>query len=398
MRPSPMGRLSPAPVGAGVCPSTTVSVQAVSDWEAFAALEPEWNALLRRSGADAIFLTWEWIQSWREAAGAGVRPLVLTARTGDGALVGAAPFYRTTLRLADVVPYRTLRVLGDHPTGAEYPDWIAAAEVAETVLRALAKALAARGDWDCLWMPRVSGWSGARERLTAAASAAGLRCHLRVKPFAAIPLPGTPQALWTQVSANQRSTLQRARAKVLGRPGVRFVACESPADLPRFLEALFRLHHRRWLLKGEEGTFRRNPEGARFYERFAPRAQACGWLRFYGLEEDGELKAVQVGYVYGGAFHQLQEGFDPEYAAGAGNVVRALALERCVAEGLHTYDFLGGSSEHKRRWGAQVRDGYDLFLGRRSLRTAPLFWRELWPSGRYLRPAGGGDCEGARGA
>src|SRR5688572_20762205 len=171
MRPSPMGRLSPAPVGAGVCPSTTVSVQAVSDWEAFAALEPEWNALLRRSGADAIFLTWEWIQSWREAAGAGVRPLVLTARTGDGALVGAAPFYRTTLRLADVVPYRTLRVLGDHPTGAEYPDWIAAAPIAETVLRALAKALAARGDWDCLWMPRVSGWSGARERLTAAASA-----------------------------------------------------------------------------------------------------------------------------------------------------------------------------------------------------------------------------------
>jgi CelD/BcsL family acetyltransferase involved in cellulose biosynthesis len=392
-----MGQLSPAPAGADARPSA-VSVRAVCDWEGFAALEPEWNALLRRSAADSVFLTWEWIQSWREAAGPGLRPLVLAARAADGTLVGAAPFYRTTLRLADVVPYRTLRVLGDHPTGAEYPDWIAAAPVADAVLRALAHALAARGDWDCLWMPRVSGWSGARERVTAAARAAGLHCHVRAKPFAAVPLPRTPQGLWSQVSANQRSTLQRARAKVLGRPRARFVACESPADLTRFLEALFRLHHRRWLLKGEEGTFRRHPAGARFYQRFAPRAQARGWLRFYGVEEDGELKAVQVGYVYGGAFHQLQEGFDPEYAAGAGNVVRALALERCVAEGLHTYDFLGGFSEHKRRWGAQERNGYDLFLGRRSLRTAPLFWREVWPSGRYLRPAAGQDGEGAGGA
>src|SRR6185503_19962898 len=130
------------------------------------------------------------------------------------------------------------------------------------------------------------------------------------------------------------------------------------------------------------------PAGARFYERFAPRALENGWLRLYGIEADGELKAVQIGYVYGGVFHALQEGFDPAYVAGVGNVLRAAVFEACMGAGLRAYDFLGGLTPHKERWLAQPREGYDVFLGRRNLRNALVFWRPLWPSGRFPRPAG----------
>jgi len=91
------------------------------------------------------------------------------------------------------------------------------------------------------------------------------------------------------------------------------------------------------------------------------------------LKEQGEFKAVQLGYVYRNAFHQMQEGFDPEYVRGAGNVLRAKVIEECIAEGIGVYDFLGEMTEHKRRWRAKERMGHDLFIGNRNLRNRLLF-------------------------
>jgi CelD/BcsL family acetyltransferase involved in cellulose biosynthesis len=123
---------------------------------------------------------------------------------------------------------------------------------------------------------------------------------------------------------------------------------------------------------------------AAFYRTFAPAALTKGWLRVFGLEQDGALRAVQYGFAYGGSFLALQEGFDPDAAPGAGNVLRSHAFQRCIEEGLREYDFLGGFTEHKRRWGAEIREGRDVFLGRKRLKTALLFSQKVWPTGRYL--------------
>jgi CelD/BcsL family acetyltransferase involved in cellulose biosynthesis len=360
----------------------------IRDWPGVCTLEGEWNGLLRQSAADSIFLTWEWVRTWLEAVDESVQPLVVAVRDGDGRLVGLGPFYRSRLRLAGLVTYRALRVLGDEPTGAEYPDWIALGEREGEIHRAMAGALVRNdADWDCIWMPRMSGWSGAGDRIRQAGRAAGLHCQDRPRAFSAIALPPTFAEYMSRLSAKTRKNVRRETDRILRRPGVRIVRCQSRADIERFLEALFRLHHDRWARKGDQGTFRRNPAAARFYEGFAPLALANGWLRIYGLEQDGDLKAVQIGYVYGRVFHALQEGFDPSYEAGAGNVLRALVLESCIAEGLRSYDFLAGVTSHKQRWMATPRDGYDVFVGRRSVRNALLFWPHVWPSGRYLRPS-----------
>jgi CelD/BcsL family acetyltransferase involved in cellulose biosynthesis len=365
-----------------------LAVDVLRDWAAVDALEPEWNGLLRRSAADSIFLTWEWIAAWREVMDGAVRPVVIAVRDHTRALVGLGPFYRSRLRLMRVVPYRALRVLADQPTGSEYPDWIVRPDREWDVARTIAATLTAIGDeWDCLWMPRVAGWTGARERILDAAAAQGFHRRQRTKPFSAVTLPSTMDEYVARLSAKTRKNVRRDADKILGRQGARFVSCQGPDHIPRFLEALFRLHHERWMRKGDLGTFRRKPAGARFYERFAPRALARGWLRIYAIEDGDELKAVQIGYAYDGVFHAMQEGFDPAYVAGVGNVLRLKALEACIADGLRAYDFLGGITPHKERWLAEARDGHDLFLGRRSLKNALVFWREIWPSGRFLRPS-----------
>jgi hypothetical protein len=44
-------------------------------------------------------------------------------------------------------------------------------------------------------------------------------------------------------------------------------------------------------------------------------------------------------------------------------------------------------SEHKRRWAADIRLGRHLFIGNRNVRSRILFAKEIWPTGRYLRPS-----------
>jgi CelD/BcsL family acetyltransferase involved in cellulose biosynthesis len=367
----------------------------IADWPGFFSLAAEWDDLLADSRADTIFLTWDWIRTWVEVAGHRFQPLVITVRDAQGVLVGAVPFYLTELRLLRSVPFRTLRIMADYATGAEYPDWIVRRGCEEAAVDAIAAALASSPDWDCIWMPAVSGWTGAAERLLRACDNHRFYCHKRSTDFAYFDLPPSWDAYLHSLSQNRRQQMRADMKRVMQRPGVTVSRCETADQLPAFLDALFELHHLRWKAVGEVGTFHRKPREAEFYRSFAQRALQNGWLRVFGLQENGAFKAVQIGYAYRGIFLQLQEGFDPAYVRGVGNVLRAKTIEAFIEEGLKGYDFLGAMTEHKRRWLAQQRDGWDFFIGRKSLKNAALFYQEIWPTGRYLRPAAGGHAEGA---
>jgi CelD/BcsL family acetyltransferase involved in cellulose biosynthesis len=373
----------------GVGTTARMSADIVSEWSALAPLEAEWNGLLGRSRADTIFLRWEWIRAWQEVAGEWIRPFAVIVRDSAGTLAGIAPFYLTEYRLGRLVPYRVLRVMADYATGAEYPDWIVRTDCETRAAQAIAAALGeARARWDCIWMPNVAGWTGALERIVEACRQERFSYHVRPQSFGVVDLPDSTEAYIKALSLKTRQNLQTEMKRVRKRCGITMSRCESSGQLPRFLEALFDLHHRRWKERGEEGTFRRKPNEAHFYRRFAPVALQKGWLWLSGLEEDGDLKAVQIGYVYDGVFHSMQEGFDPSYIKGVGNVLRAKIIEACIGTGLKAYDFLGEMSDHKRRWLAQERTGHDLFIGHGSLKNRMLFGREIWPTGRFLRPTG----------
>lgn len=372
-----------------VAQSSSLHAAVLRDWDALASLGDDWNRLLARSGADSVFLTWEWIRVWLDCGAGRWQPLIVVVRDADGTVVGIAPFYVAEYRLLHALPVRVLRLAGDFPTGAEYGDWIVAREREPETCAAIGAALhATRGDWDCIWMPNVSGWSGALERTRLIADAAALQLRARPIHFGYIDLPATLAEYENMLSANRRQQIRRKRRNLLKEPGVALASPRDPAQLARALEDLFRLHHARWMTRGDPGTFVRKPMQAEFYRRFAPVALARGWLRLHTLSHDGETKAIQYGYCYKGTFLQLQEGFDPAYQADAGNVLRHYAIESCIAEGLRHYDFLGEMTEHKTRWQATRRSGCDLLLVREGLRSLPLRLLPVWPTGRHLRPQG----------
>jgi CelD/BcsL family acetyltransferase involved in cellulose biosynthesis len=350
-------------------------------------LQAEWNELLVASPANSLFLTWEWVSTWLAVVRPGARLLVVAVRDEDGSLAAVAPFYVVRMRLGRLVPYSCLRVLGDRDTAGEYPDMIVRGGCEAQALSVIVTALQMqRRFWDCLWLPQLAGWTGARARFAALAQRGALLTNQRPADFATVRLPASHAEYLEALSGNARSSLRRSVKRLAAAAkSVEFVRCESIGELPELLAALFDLHQQRWQSAGQPGCLAPEAPLRRFCERFAPIALRNGWLRLFGLKADGVLRAVQYGYAYAGTFLQVQEGYDPAAPEGIGNVLREFAFKASIEEGLREYDFLGEFSDHKRRWGATQRLGYDLLLGRASLKNRLLFTRPVWPTGRYLR-------------
>lgn len=363
-----------------------MKTEVIRTWSEFRLLAGEWNELLRSSRADTVFLTWEWISSWAEVVGDSVEPLVVVVRDGSRRLVGIASLYRAPFIAFRTIPLKALRFMADRATGAEYANWIVRRDVEAEAAQEIARALRElRREWDLLWMPNIRGWDGSLAVLLTASKSTGMHCHSRMCSFSCFQLPRSPAEFRASLSGNRREQLNR-QERNLARHGEFVVRrCRTQKELPRFLETLFALNAKRWSLVGRSGTFVRKPEEMAFYRSFAPKALEQGWLAVFALEAAGEFQAVQIGYVYGNVYHQLQEGFAPDYVAGVGNVLRMQAIAQMIREGISSYDFLGGMSEHKRRWTAQPRTGTDLLIvsGRARARWLALF--PIWPTGRFLQ-------------
>jgi len=351
------------------------------------ALAPEWNALLQASRADTIFLTWEYISAWLDAVAPRAKLHVLAVRNGTGELVGIAPFYRRQIRLRRVLTYRCLCILGGHASPAEYLDLIVRHDQEQPVLDALGVALTRSRDWDCIWIPRMAGWTGAPERLDRLARAARLHVWRRDTPFSAIALPPAWDEYLSLLSNKTRYQMRRG-AKQLHESGeVTFEQCRSRDQLPAFIDDLERLHQKHWESAGEPGGFRRNPSFRAFLDTICDRSIENGWIYFTGIRVNDIRLAVQFAFIYHGTFSAIQEGFDPDFkkvTEGIGNVLRCRAIQECIDAGLTCYDFLGEDTWHKQRWGAEARLGCDLFIHRRTIKTLPLRIRSVWPTGRHM--------------
>jgi CelD/BcsL family acetyltransferase involved in cellulose biosynthesis len=359
----------------------------LSKWR---AIEPEWNKLVERSRSASLFLTWEWLDSWMSVHDVGSSLFVICVRTPDGQLAGAAPFYMQQHMLLRAIPYRVLQLIGDVNSGAEYLTWAADAahelEVTRTIITALRDH---QRDWDLIWMPKLDWWSPFNVELSATLKREGFMVNSRPIPFSTVPLPDRFDAFLERMSANRRQQIRRTMRRILNKPGVEVYRVTTVSEVPKALGALFQLHNSRWQSIGHEGLFQRNPLERSFYERFVPVALQQGWLAMYVLTDHGEAKAVQLGYIYHGAMLQLQEGFDPDYLPHVGNALRAHVINDCINQGVREYDFLGGRSEHKRRWLAGERSGADMLIAPSKIRSLPIMLVGIWPTGAYLQPTSG---------
>lgn len=362
-----------------------IKSEVLTTWAEFEALQDRWDELLTQSDADNIFLTWQWINCWRNSVASPITPYIIILKEADH-IVAIAPFYQQTYQLLKCIKYKALRFAGDQGIGSEYSNFIVQKKNSETLKQHCWQILLEnKKQWDFIWLTNIAQWTHAGKNLLSALQKVdGLNSHQRTIEFSASQLSPLGEDILPHLSKSLRTNIKQTQ-KYLTRKGEWQVKTSDQAEtLSSELTTLFSLHNKRWEKAGLQGSFARRPAMADFYQQFAPIALKKGWLRLLRLEVNGEIQAMQIGYVYKQQFLAIQEGFNPDFLAGTGQVLRYFSFQQCIQEQLQSYDFLGIYTDHKRRWLADKKPGCHLFIYSNKLKNLPFKLKEIWPTGQYL--------------
>jgi CelD/BcsL family acetyltransferase involved in cellulose biosynthesis len=329
-----------------------MEVDVIRDRAALAALEPVWNRLVDRSGADQPFSTHEWLTAWWDAFGAGAELYVLRATSG-AETVALAP-----LMIHRVKRYGfTLRRLGFlYNPHTPRCDFIVARGCDDAYSALWEHMTRNRREWDFLELPQIAEGSGTAGALASLASRSGYRVGAwRSEDSPYITLSGTWEAYFKARDRKHRSNV-RNRLNRLDRLGdLALEEVAAPEAVESALEEGLRMEAKAW--KGRAGTaIESQPEVLRFYTQLARLAGGAGWLRLYFLKLGERRIAFDYSLRYKDRLYILKPGYDPTYAPYSPyNSLCCLKLQHAFASGLVEYDFLGISDRWKLDWTSERR-------------------------------------------
>lgn len=351
---------------------SVLRVEELRDGQTFAALRPEWDALMERSAA-ASFNRWGWLYPWWRRIGSEREPRLLTARAQDGRLVGLMP-----LCLEDRGGIRRLCFLGENHVGSDYLDIVAElgreAEIAMLFAQQLRQKTA---EWDVLDLLDLESGS-----LTLKALSDTFAGAFEVEQRACFVCPGEGFAdgegfdAFLARTARKENYLRR-RKWLEKQSGFRINVARSPTELARPLSEFFRLHALRWQgAGGSEGI--KGPSVEAFHRDATFLLAESGLLRLYTLEVAGAAVASVYGILDRQVFSYYQSGYDPAWASkSVGLVLVGETFRDALASGATRYDFLRGSEGYKSDWTQGQRQTVALRIYAPGTRGAALTRDEL---------------------
>jgi len=329
-------------------------VQDIENTRDFDSLREEWNALLERSSANGVFLTWEWIRTWWTHL-AERHQLSIAAIRSEGRLVGIAPLAIRPAAIKRLFLFSCGEFLGSGTAGSDYLDLIVEKGSEEAVFEALAPDLA-RANRMLEFGQLKSGSQAAR--FAQFLERRGWRSGTtKVGTCPLIDLHGhTWTSYLTSLSSEHRYNVKRKMNSLAKHFEVTFERVENEIQLGPVLAVLIDLHKKRWLEHGDSDAFHTTGHEA-FHREFTRLALQRGWLRLYVLRLNGQAASAVYALRYGTTFSFYQSGFDPQYAKqSVGLVAMAYSIKAAIEEGAEEYDFLHGTEAYKFHWANGSRD------------------------------------------
>lgn len=330
-------------------------------------LSAAWEALLRDSASNTIFLTREWLEPWWFAYANPGEMRLLAAFDDKDVLRGIAPLRSQTVRkYGQRIP--VLSFIGDGSNDSDYLDFLIARGWEQSVMEAFHRHLAkefGRGTVLLLnEMPEQSPNLPLLKSLMEPGNAIWTETDV---PCGTVRLPAIWEEYLNILRPRFRTKVRAVLRNLESRTEVRFGFCEDTEQIRRLLPVLFDLHSRRWRQDGKSGVFGWDQK-RRFYELLSPLLLERGWLRFTWMEWNGRVLACQYGFVYRDIYFHLQEGYEPESEhQNLGIALRAWSIRELLKQGVREYDFLGGIGRHKTDWGAEVKRSKRITIANPSL-------------------------------
>jgi CelD/BcsL family acetyltransferase involved in cellulose biosynthesis len=355
---------------------TELAVEEINDRAGFAALQPEWDALVRAT-RDEPFFRHDFFRVWLDNFAPASRLRVLVARDGSGALAAALPLVEQRGSVYGI-PMRELCAAAN----AHSCRFDVIARDGDAAARAFLSHLSGDTSWDVLKLTDVpdggNGW-----RLLEAARSIGAPTGT----WTALESPWMPLApSWEEQAAGLQSKFKancrRRRRKLEERGKVSFERYTGEGGdllLDAKLEEGFALEASGW--KGENGTaMAQDPATRGFYCELARAARGQGWLALSFLRLDGRPVAFHYALRAGGTYLLLKPGYDEALKeCSPGQLLMEDVLQDCIGSGFLEFDFLGPDMTWKRDWTGLTRRHTWLFVFRdttfgRAVRSAKFRW------------------------
>ncbi|PYS79781.1 MAG: hypothetical protein DMF66_01595 [Acidobacteria bacterium] len=324
-------------------PSTTTSLNygVLTALPVVAALAPEWNALLARSGCNLAFSSAQWFIAACRLHPAK-QPYVLTARR-NSTLAGLLPLVLTRESTTATFP------VGE----SDYNDMLAAPDDVPVMAGLLRHALTLPGGYQKIMLAHVRADSNCL-RASQHAQSTGKRQQLfhttTSCPF--IRLPENYEEYLRTRSKGFRSSLRQAQRNA-DRHHVRVRELEPEHFAPVQLPALFlSLHLGRFAAHSPLAA----PAAQAFVHEVFPSLFAERRLRAFALFEADQIVALNVCMVGPDSLCLWNGGFTAAAARWSpGKLLIEAGIRRAYELQLAEYDFLRGLEPYKSRWANDTR-------------------------------------------
>jgi CelD/BcsL family acetyltransferase involved in cellulose biosynthesis len=322
-------------------------VNAHQDVSGFKELADEWNALLRRSAADTIFLTLEFQRVWWRYLGEG--DLRIVAFRDDGELIGVAPLFLTTGSAGQ----RVLAAVGGVDV-ADYLDLIVAQGREEEVYATLLDYLTWPGasDWDALDLCNVHQDSPTLAMLPALAEARGWSASVAKEDVCPIvQLPGSWDEYLQMLNKKHRHELRRKLRRAEAYERLRWYIVGPGQDLSNEVEAFLDLMA---ASTSDKEAFL-TPQMRSFFRELAHVMYNAGWLQLVFLEIAGQRAAAYFNFIYDNRVMVYNSGLDWQSfpALSTGIVLAAYNIRHSIQHGRAAFDFMQGDERYKYQLGGQ---------------------------------------------
>ena len=326
-----------------------MEVKIITSATEFGGLHDEWSSLSAEAARDNPFLTHEWLQTWWEVHGHG-EPYVITCRdVASAELVGVLPLFRFTVR--GLPPATVVRFMGSEQVSSDFLECLARRGREQEVYAACLDAMLADvGAWDLIELQDLEE-DAPFCRFLATAGIPGLetvRDPGKCCPY--LELPASWEMLLKGLSTKVRQRVGYYRRALERKGEVGFEQVADPAALAGALDDLVRLRRDRLDQKGLSSV-RVTDAYRSFHGRIMTRMLASGRLRLYFLRFEGERIAFLYLYAGTGRLFFYQTGFDRSWSnQSVGFVLLGMVIERAIAEGETTFEFLRGAERYKYEW------------------------------------------------
>jgi CelD/BcsL family acetyltransferase involved in cellulose biosynthesis len=339
-------------------PAPSLSVEVITNYQAFIEFEPTWNRLVEEAGIEFPFVRHEWIRALWDCFDHGGTLHIIVVREDD-CPIAIAPLMLDRVRMYGI-PVRRMRGIANIYT--ERFDFILSARPSECCAVIWTYLADHNREWDVLELRQLTEES----RAMACMPREDIDRRLLMTEWIASDSPYVPvrdlwEAYFKSLKKSHRANIRKSQHHLEASAPLKLEVVVSNVHLDADIEEALNLEAVAW--KDEGGTaIRSRPDSMAFYRQILHTAGKQGWLRIYFLTLGSKRIAVRIALLFRNKVYMLKSGYDPEYAASSpGHVLCHKILDEAWRLKFDEVDFLGNTERWKLNWARDLRRHFWLF-------------------------------------